>query len=175
MRISALSLSLALFVVSASASTATQERLLSPQNRLFSTFVAAGAKWEYTDCGPESDALKLESLTISPDPPVPGKDLTITAKGYARETIEDGAYADVTVKLGLIKLLSKRFDVCEEARNANVSISCPVPEGKYEVVHTVALPKEIPRAKFTVQVRAYTVEEEEILCLDLKADFLPRN
>lgn len=26
-----------------------------------------------------------------------------------------GAYADVTVKLGLIKLLQKRFDVCEEA------------------------------------------------------------
>jgi hypothetical protein len=28
---------------------------------------------------------------------------------------QEGAYADVTVKLGLIKLLQKRFDVCEEA------------------------------------------------------------
>jgi len=28
---------------------------------------------------------------------------------------QDGAYADVTVKLGLVKLLQKRFDVCEEA------------------------------------------------------------
>lgn len=28
---------------------------------------------------------------------------------------QDGSYADVVVKLGLIKLLSKRFDVCEEA------------------------------------------------------------
>jgi hypothetical protein len=28
---------------------------------------------------------------------------------------QEGAYADVTVKLGLVKLLQKRFDVCEEA------------------------------------------------------------
>lgn len=28
--------------------------------------------------------------------------------------LQDGTYADVVVKLGLIKLLTKRFDVCEE-------------------------------------------------------------
>lgn len=28
--------------------------------------------------------------------------------------LQEGAYADVVVKLGLIKLLTKRFDVCEE-------------------------------------------------------------
>lgn len=28
---------------------------------------------------------------------------------------QEGAYADVTVKLGLIKLLHKQFDLCEEA------------------------------------------------------------
>lgn len=27
---------------------------------------------------------------------------------------QEGTYADVTVKLGLIKLLTKRFDVCDE-------------------------------------------------------------
>lgn len=29
--------------------------------------------------------------------------------------IQEGAYAAVTVKLGLIKLLTKTFDICEEA------------------------------------------------------------
>lgn len=28
---------------------------------------------------------------------------------------QEGAYADVTVKLGLIKLLQKEFDLCQEA------------------------------------------------------------
>lgn len=36
--------------------------------------------------------------------------------GAFRMTLyQEGAYADVTVKLGLVKLLQKRFDVCEEA------------------------------------------------------------
>lgn len=66
-----------------------------------------------------------------PDPPKPGQNLTIKAKGIVVDEIDvcwnstnngwyltepkDGAYADVTVKLGLVKLLHKRFDVCEEA------------------------------------------------------------
>lgn len=28
--------------------------------------------------------------------------------------MQQGAYADVVVKLGLVKLLTKRFDICEE-------------------------------------------------------------
>lgn len=58
---------------------------------------------------------QLKSITVSPDPPVPGKPLSVTAVADVLETIEEGAYADVLVKLGLIKLLQKRFDVCEEA------------------------------------------------------------
>jgi len=34
--------------------------------------------------------------------------------------VQDGAYADVTVKLGLIKLLKKEFDLCEEASVASL-------------------------------------------------------
>lgn len=33
----------------------------------------------------------------------------------ADRMIQEGAYAAVTVKLGLIKLLTKTFDICEEA------------------------------------------------------------
>jgi hypothetical protein len=81
------------------------------------------------------DIIQIESIKVSPDPPKPGQDLTVTVKGAAIDVIEvmnslfclrrkvvegarqlkEGAYADVTVKLGLIKLVQKRFDVCEEA------------------------------------------------------------
>ncbi|KAJ8596954.1 hypothetical protein M405DRAFT_804559 [Rhizopogon salebrosus TDB-379] len=130
------------------------------------------AGWSWEDCGFPTDAIQLQSISLSPDPPKPGEDLTVTAVGLAQEVIEDGAYADVVVKLGLIKLLTKRFDVCEEARAANASIQCPVEEGKYTVVQTVALPKEIPQAKFTVAVRGYTASDDDMLCLDLKVDFM---
>jgi len=130
--------------------------------------------WEWKSCGLETDAIQLDTIEVSPDPPQPGKDLTVKVTGTAQEVIQEGAYADVTVKLGLVKILTKTFYVCEEARNANATVQCPVQKGKYTVEQTVALPKEIPKAKFTVDVRGYTVDDEDMLCLQLKIDFLKR-
>ncbi|WOO77366.1 Phosphatidylglycerol/phosphatidylinositol transfer protein [Vanrija pseudolonga] len=130
------------------------------------------SSWRWSDCGLPSDAITIESISVSPDPPEPGKNLTVTVEATANEVVEEGAYADVTVKLGLIKLLQKRFDVCEEARNANASVQCPVQPGQYTVVQTVELPEEIPKAKFVVNIRGYTVDEDDLACLDLVVDFV---
>jgi hypothetical protein len=85
--------------------------------------------------------------------------------------VQEGAYADVVVKLGLIKLLSRRIDICEEARANNVSLQCPVEDGEHEVTHTVELPREIPPAKFNVHLNAFTAEDADLMCLDLSIDF----
>ncbi|KAG9314429.1 hypothetical protein JVU11DRAFT_5226 [Chiua virens] len=173
---------LALFAGAAFAgSTADQQVLEDTSLHVFDS-------WSYVDCGSGSQLIQIKSINVSPDPPKPGQDLTVTVTGTAVDTIQDGAYADVTVKLGIIKLLSKRFDVCDEARNANTTIQCPVEPGTYNVSHTVALPREIPQglphkhtsysplnltvAKFTINVRGYTVDEDDMLCLDLKVDFM---
>ena len=58
---------------------------------------------------------------------------------------QEGSYADVVVKLGLIKLLTKRFDICEELRNGNATLQCPVKPGDYDITQTVDLPPEIPK------------------------------
>ncbi|KAJ7786418.1 hypothetical protein B0H16DRAFT_1490400 [Mycena metata] len=114
------------------------------------------AGWEYTDCGSPSNPIQIDSIELLPDPPLPGQDLTVKVKALVTDTIEEGASANVV-------LLQKTFDVCEEARNVNASVSCP---------QTIALPKEIPKAKFVVLVRGFTVAEEDMLCLDLKIDFM---
>lgn len=110
-------------------------------------------KWHWTDCGMglersslrhhvftytyspgnPTDPLRVTSISISPDPPKPGEELTVTVTGEATTTIEasgrphmpsgkaislpsqDGAYADVAVKVGRIKILQKEFDLCDEA------------------------------------------------------------
>ncbi|KAI0307797.1 ML domain-containing protein [Multifurca ochricompacta] len=130
--------------------------------------------WSWSDCGQSTDGIQIESITVSPDPPKPGQNLTVTVKAYAQEEVEEGAYANVVVKLGLIKLLQKQFDLCEEARNAQTSVQCPVNKGTYVVEQTVALPKEIPQAKFTINARGYTVNEDDLFCVDLKVDFMKR-
>lgn len=82
--------------------------------------------------GTPQHIIQIDSITVNPDPPQPGKDLTVTVTANAVSPVEvlirffavlqifnnhlqEGAYADVSVKLGLIKLLQKRFDLCEEA------------------------------------------------------------
>jgi hypothetical protein len=75
---------------------------------------------------------------------------------------QEGAYADVTLKVGLVKVLQKEFNLCQEAyvcrsqihvavahlalgsREANLTMQCPVATGDFKVAHTVTLPKEIP-------------------------------
>lgn len=58
------------------------------------------------------------------------------------------------------------------SRNANATVQCPVKPGPYSVSQMVELPEEIPKAKFAVLVRGFTVEDEDMLCLDLFVDFV---
>jgi hypothetical protein len=65
--------------------------------------------------GLATDPIQIKSIKVSPDPPQPGQNLTVEVEADVINKIDEGAYADVTVKLGLVKLLQKQFDVCEEA------------------------------------------------------------
>ncbi|CAL1695450.1 unnamed protein product [Somion occarium] len=143
--------------------------LASPRTQQETLQSALSDKWKWSDCGLDSNPIHIESIEITPDPPKPGEDLTVTVKGVASERVEEGAYADVAVKVGRIKILQKEVDLCEEA--ANTSVQCPVEEGEYTVTHTVTLPKEIPQAPFNVEVDGYTVEDEDLVCLRLSIDF----
>ncbi|KAJ6514295.1 ML domain-containing protein [Mycena vitilis] len=134
---------------------------------------AGGDTWEYDNCGQEGDAVQIQSITVSPDPPQIGKELTVKVDVEVIRTIEEGAVADVLVKVGRIKLLQKTFDICEEARNANASISCPVEPGSYSIVQSVELPKEVPKLKYVINVRGYTHDEADMACVDLMVQFRP--
>jgi len=151
--------------------------LLNPRSRWFGiqdasdeTEIVPQASWDFVDCGHSTDVITIDSFEISPNPPEAGKNLTVTVKASASETIEDGAYVDVTVKVGRIKILSKRLDICQEAQNADAEIQCPVEPGPHSVVQTVLLPKEIPPAKYLVTVRGYTVDKKDMMCADIYVD-----
>ncbi|CEG68622.1 hypothetical protein RMATCC62417_04845 [Rhizopus microsporus] len=131
---------------------------------------------EYLDCGVGDEPFRLESIKVLPEYVKPGENVTVIVKGIATERIEDGAYADVTVKVGLVKLLHKQFDICEELKNNrdNVNIQCPIEKGPIEIKATAALPKEIPRAKFVVAARAFTENDDDLACVNLSVDFRPK-
>ncbi|GMF39455.1 unnamed protein product [[Candida] boidinii] len=119
----------------------------------------------------ESQLLTLESVVLSPNPPERGQNLTISAIGTLSETIKEGAYVDVDVTYGYIKLIHQTFDLCEEIQN--VDMTCPIESGKYTLTKQVEIPKEVPPGKYTVYARAYTDEDEFITCLTGTVEFPP--
>ncbi|MFF2081415.1 ML domain-containing protein [Kitasatospora sp. NPDC058162] len=140
------------------------------------------ASWGYQDQGQPTDALQIKSVSVTPDPPKPGSTVTLRINAVATGEIADGAYFDLTVKLGLIKLLQRRYDLFEELRGGGaegLKLSCdtsdgkkPIPTGDTVLTAAIDLPREVPRAKFRLQVRAYTTDEDDLAALDFDVDFL---
>lgn len=96
-------------------------------------------------CGNPDDILKLEILDLLPDPPRRGQKLRIHIKGVLSETIVQGSYMDVIVKLQFLKLINKRFDLCEQLLNVNEK--CPIAQGPLDIVKEVDLPSEMPMVR----------------------------
>jgi hypothetical protein len=71
-----------------------------------------------------------------------GNKLTIEAVGTLSQTLEKGAYVNLQVKYGLIRLINMKEDLCDQV--SNVELECPIDEGKITIVKDVALPNEIP-------------------------------
>jgi hypothetical protein len=76
--------------------------------------------------------------------------LVIEATGTVKETIVDGAYVNLQVKYGYIRLINTQADLCKEIKN--VDLDCPIEKGKISVIKSIDLPKEIP------PVQSYPIE-----------------
>ncbi|KAJ3299148.1 Phosphatidylglycerol/phosphatidylinositol transfer protein [Borealophlyctis nickersoniae] len=117
-----------------------------------------------SNCGSPDDIWHPEYIKINPDPPRRGEQLEIDVKGILDETVDKGAYVDVTVKLGIIKLLDKRFDLCDEAQNINKT--CPIEKGEERITHSVELPRELPPGKYQIHVDVYNFNDKHAACID---------
>lgn len=115
--------------------------------------------------------LALKSVILSPNPPERGENLTIIATGTLSKSIVKGAYVDVDVDYGLIKLIHTTYDLCDEL--PNVDMKCPIEKGYYELTKQVAIPDQVPPGQYSVVARAYTKEDELITCLSGQMEFPP--
>ena len=101
-----------------------------------------------------------------PNPPQRGANLTITASGILKQEIEEGAYVDVEVRLGYIKLLTQTYDLCEQLEENDIGgLRCPLEAGVYDLEKIVEIPAEVPPGKYSVIARAYNLDDSEITCL----------
>ncbi|KAI8637055.1 ML domain-containing protein [Parasitella parasitica] len=131
---------------------------------------------QIVDCSDESFVLDIKDIKITPDIVTAGSELTISASGTVKETVVSGASAKVIVKIGVVQLLRKTFDICDELHKHedDVALQCPIEKGDLTVTQKITLPKEIPKGKFLVSVHADTVDEEPLACLLISVDFRVR-
>lgn len=113
--------------------------------------------------------LDLQSVVIDPNPPAKGQNLTFSAVGFLSKDVEDGAYVDVDVRYGFIRLIHQTYDLCEEAKN--IDLECPIKKGENIISKLVEIPAEVPPGKYVVNARAYTKDDELITCLTATVEF----
>ncbi|KAG7693140.1 hypothetical protein KL930_004775 [Ogataea haglerorum] len=115
--------------------------------------------------------LKLTHVDVSPNPPERGTNLTIAARGDLSKKVDEGAYVEVDVTYGYIKLLHQTYDLCEEL--PNVDMECPLNKDSYDLTKIVEIPNEVPPGTYTVIARAFTADDELITCLTGSVAFPP--
>ncbi|KAF2278600.1 uncharacterized protein EI97DRAFT_372478 [Westerdykella ornata] len=121
-------------------------------------------------CGdPKDDILTIERVDLSPNPPQPGKTLSIKASGDFKEKVEEGAKVHVQVKYGLITLINQESDLCDAI--SNVDLNCPLDKGEMSLTKDVNLPQQIPPGKYTVLADVYTKDGDKITCLTATVQF----
>ncbi|PKI85905.1 Npc2p [Malassezia vespertilionis] len=101
-------------------------------------------RWWWNTCGDDGVVVHAREIELNPDPPVKGQNLTVHAVGTVDSAVEQGSYIDINVHVGFVRVLSRRFDLCDALVDNNVEVQCPIKPGKYNFSHTVALPREIP-------------------------------
>ncbi|CDS07375.1 hypothetical protein LRAMOSA01324 [Lichtheimia ramosa] len=120
-------------------------------------------------CGDASDLLTVKDITLHPDPPLKGETLTIDFKGELKEEVPEGTTVLVQVKYGVVQLLKKTFDFCQEVKK--VDEKCPIPAGDLVFTKQVDLPKEIPPGHYSVHAVVTTPDDTQVTCLDGKINF----
>ncbi|KAF6224881.1 hypothetical protein HO133_010075 [Letharia lupina] len=113
--------------------------------------------------------LTINNVDLEPNPPLPGKTLTIKAKGNFTEEVSQGAYVVLVVKYGLIRLINQQADLCEQMKSA-VDEECPL-IGEKTITKDVDLPKEIPPGHYTVSADVYTEDHVKVTCLTASIKF----
>lgn len=115
----------------------------------------------------ENHILDIQSLIMEPQPPKIGGNLAMSASGLILDTIQEGAYIEVTVKLGLIQILKKNFDLCEllYENKDDLGLECPVSPGTYKLFKEVEIPPQAPAGKYIVLVKAFNGDEQKIGCV----------
>ncbi|KAI8822586.1 ML domain-containing protein [Fimicolochytrium jonesii] len=153
--------------IASAASIPNSQYILQLQQPLTDNNALLGPSDGIENCGDDSDVFHIKSVELTPNPPKRGQPLNIRVRGTLDEAIDAGAYADAIVKLGIIKLVDTRLNLCDET--AKIDHPCPIEKGPVDIEHTVDIPNEIPPGRYTILIDATNFDDAHLACI--KATF----
>lgn len=115
--------------------------------------------------------LVIGVIEVTPDPPQRGKDLSARITGNLVRVLGDGAYVDITVKFGLIKLHSERKALADLLNEWGGALPQETGLFTLELSNSKVLEKEFPGGKYKVILRGYTKADEDAFSLVLTVNF----
>lgn len=121
----------------------------------------ASAEWTFQNCGDETAHLKNFESIVSPDPPVPGKPVTMTFRGGLDEDLSKGSIL-VTAGAGPITIptMTIPFEVTPKILAAGGDVHVQVGPFEYPNVHVPIIPS------VTAHVEMHDGVDETVFCVD---------
>ena len=133
---------------------------------LFAVCALAQAK-DFVSCGADTDDFQISELNVSPDPPVMGQNVTVSAAGTLKTDITGGS---VTLEVylhtfvGKIRVVNKKENICQSV--GSIPNPCPIKAGPYSKTITEMVPHEkIPSGTYSGQVRGDDQDGKQIACI----------
>jgi len=118
----------------------------------------------WSNCGKASDHLKIGKVTITPDPPQIGVNITVDASGTLDETITSGTLY-IELEWSGIVLLNNTYDLCSQL--VQVGLKCPLDSGATQIRVSELIPSNAPPGDYTATVIIGDQKNQEVTCIAL--------
>ena len=121
----------------------------------------------WSNCSQSSDPLKINKVTILPNPPKSQQPLSVTINVTLSEEVISGKIK-VSLRYGIIPIYSDTFDLCSKLPLAGAK--CPLPKGVNILTIKETLP-DIPSGHYTGGATATDQNGKELVCITLDMHF----
>jgi len=127
----------------------------------FSCLFAVACADIWSDCSSPNAHFKIQTVSIVPDPPKIGKNVTVSVSGILDETVTAG-HVNFTVqyKKGStwLNLPTFNFDLCSVEK-------CPIPQGQTTISGEINVPSITPGGEYRGKMFAIDQNHQELGCV----------
>ena len=127
------------------------------------TITQVGEVW--TNCTSANDTSIIEKVTISPDPPEVGKNVTVTATVNMKEQVSGGTI-NVDIHVSFIHI-KKTLDLCATLEKAGKT--CPIAAGSATTTITQHIPGS-PKGHAKGTIKVNDDNGKEIACVEINLE-----